>query len=290
MTQTVVPILTDHSLVPSDSASTMVGDVKKTRRCVCFKENVATVVAHIDLGKPGDTWYSKLELKLFKEKAKALSDHFHTSQPMLAGEIVAAHAFTRAHKNEGSDELFAKWHKLSSGRRGLERFVLDKQTRQDHSKEVRASRTVVLNLQCLFRRSAGDSHVTDQQADIIHQQYTQFARSAAALAHIYAVKDAATVRPFYEDHHDELDDKTEEEFDDDILLNDGVLSVGSCSLSSRSSMSAKKVKRRSDKESSSRRRKSSSKKASKKSGRTRSPRRIRSLDSTEDHFVAARGA
>ena len=204
---------------------------------------------------------------------------------MLSREIEEARAFTRARKDEGSDELFAKWHKLSSGRRGLERFVLDKQSRQDEIREVKASRSVVFNLQCLFLRSSGGSKLTDQQVEMIRQQYGQLTSSAQALAQIYGAKDEAAVMPYYNDQ--EQDDDSEGEIDD-LLLDDGVMSVGSNSVSSRRSKSAKKVKKRSEKDgsSSSRKKKGSSKKSSPRRFRSKSPmRRLTGLDSLESQVL-----
>ena len=283
ITENVVSILPTCAVA---GAKVIVDEEKKPRKSVCFNETVCTM-EYDDLGKSCDIWHSKLDLKFFKAKAKALSDHLHQSQPMLAREIEEAHNFAHARATEGADHLFTKWHKLSSGRRGLERFVLDKNTRESHIREIQASRSVVFNLQCLFRRSSGGTKLTDPQAEMVQQQYYAFTRPAALLAQIYAAKDAAAVLPYYqdEDEHDE----DEEELEEDAFLDDGVLSVGSGSVSSKNSKSAKKVKKRSDKESSSSpRRKSFSKKSSsKKSSKIRShsptgTRRMRNVEVGSD--------
>lgn len=235
MTETMPTLAT----VPLDiSATRTVGDEKLRR--VHFAENVATVAARIQLGKASDRWYSKLDLKLFRERSKALSNHIHLNSPFLSQEIERAYHFTRARKEEGSDQLFPQWHKLGSSRRGLERFVLPKDRRSEQAQEVKASRSVVFNLQCLLQRSPTVTTAQrDQQAEMIRQQYSAFAQPALQLARIHGTKDARVVQPYYQN----LDEEEEEEELEDMILDDGILSVGSISSrDSRSSLSAKKLK------------------------------------------------
>lgn len=236
MTETMPTLATG----PLDiSATTTVAGEMKPRR-VHFAENVAAEEARIHLGKASDLWYSKLDLKLFKQKSKALSNHIHLTSPYLTQEIERAYYFTRARKEEGSDQLFPQWHKLGSSRRGLERFVLSKDRRTEQANEVKASRSIVFNLQCLLKRSpAVTAAQKDQHAEMIRQQYCAFAQPALQLALIHGTKDAEVVQPYYKDQ----DDDEEEEELEDLILDDGILSVGSISSrDSRNSMSAKKLK------------------------------------------------
>jgi hypothetical protein len=277
VTETGIPIRTTTSSLID--IATMDTTTKKSRR-IGFADQVATVVAHVALEDPGRLWYSKLDLKLFKSKAKHLSNHLRESQSVLVKEIELAYETTRNKDIKGTELLLPSWSSLGSSRRGLERFVLAKDQRRDQAQEVKASRSVVLNLQCLFRRNPMAAQMADQHAEIMGQQYYEFTRPALLLAQVYGKADAEAVAPYYHDEHVE-----EEDILEDVLSDEDCESLWSAASfdtrESRDSLSAKKLKRRKNRDESSKKgrmapeRSSSAKgsKTSKSQSRTKSPLR-----------------
>jgi hypothetical protein len=275
MIETVVPIHTiTRSLVDTADMDTT---SKKSRR-IGFADEVATVVAHVELEDPSNLWYSKLDLKLFKSKAKHLSDRLRESHPVLVKEIELAYETTRNKDINGAEPLLPSWSRLGSSRRGLERFVLAKDQRRDQAQDAKASRSVVLNLQCLFQRSPMAAQMADQHAETIGQQYYEFTRPALLLARVYGNADAKAVAPYYRNEQVEEDDILE-----DMPGDEDCVSVWSAaSFDTRESMdslSAKKLQSRKKRDESSKKgRKERSpsfkgSKSSKSQSRTKSPMR-----------------
>ncbi|CAB9517480.1 expressed unknown protein [Seminavis robusta] len=269
------------------------GSVKKNK-CVCFAKKVATVVATVEMTDPTTRWHSKPDLNEFKAKAKQLSEHLRQSQPLLALEIEEAYETTRQKDSEAAADLLPTWSTLVSSRRGLERFVLSKQQRRDQAQEVKASRSVVLNLQCLFKRSPMAAEMADTHAEMMRNQYFEFAKPAQLLAQVYGNADAQAVMPYY--HDEELEEDLYEE--DDLLDTDDAGSLHSmASKESRDSISIKKTKRIKRRKSSNevrkegRRKTPTKSKSSSSKSRTKSPmRRVQSLVSDYGDYGLINGA
>ena len=244
-------------------------------RSVSFCQNLATVVDEVDDQEdPASIWYTKKELRSFRSSAKAMADRIRVRQPSMVQEIADAYQIAKEQAVSGqtcssSTKLFNNWSKLGSPRRGLERWVFPKQDRAARIEEVRASRSIVLNMQCLLQRGGATN-----QEDMLRQQYVVISTPAVILAQQMGKADEAVARKYYTKADSEEDD--EENFDDEKSVVTTASSMSSESLSSCSSSvcsgisvrsrSGKKLKRReedgfSKKKSSSRRRRTADKSA-----------------------------
>ena len=226
--------LCNFSKSPVSAAQSPAIVMPGSSRSVGFSQNLVTIVDGVDdLEKSESIWYTKKELRSFRSSAKAMADRIRTRQPSLVKEI--ANAYQLAKKQAGSGEtcisstkLFNKWSKLGSSRRGLERWVFSKQDRAAHIEEVRASRSIVLNLQCLLQRGGGSN-----QEDMLRQQYAIISKPAVIIAQQMGQVDEVVAKTYHSKTDSEADD--EEDFDDEKSVTTAASSVSSESLSSCSS-------------------------------------------------------
>jgi len=189
----------------------------KLQRKVHFTDKLATKV--VELGKDDEEndvfWYSKRDIRSFRSSAKALADRVRIRQPSLVQEVVDAYeaAKQRAESQRGGQleheiettSLYNKWSKLGSSRRGLEKWVFPEKERMAKMEEVRASRSIVLNLQCLLQRGGAVN-----QEEMLRCQYVQLSRPALIVAQQIAQADEIAAIKYYksvcEDDEDVCDE------------------------------------------------------------------------------------
>ena len=229
---------------------------KKKPQSVGFAENLATIVVEADHPEnPESIWYSRKELRALRSSAKAMADRIRLRQPSLVEEITEAYEIAKlnAHGGQqqprgrgrqltqvttdpviaiGSTKLYNKWSKLGSSRRGLERWVFPKQDRGMRAEEVRASRSIVLNVQCLLQRGGA----VDQE-EMLRQQYVTLAQPALIVAQQMAQSDEAAAMKYYKDDDKELDEDDEESLSP---LSSASCASSVCSKASLRSRSGKK--------------------------------------------------
>ena len=291
--------LTNNSMTASTSS------IKKS---VGFATEIATIVDHgnatateEEVVEDATVWYTKEELKVFRDNAKQLSERLRKRQPSLVQEVVTAYETIKncrpssSSSSSSNDLVFYKnWSKVGSARRGLERWVLTKEERVARYDEIKASRSVVLNLQCLLQRSGVALQPPSQE--MIKTQYHEFSRHAVLLAHVIALADAKAAARYQRQSVSADDDNNENDNDDDndddmaARDDDSTSRHSTCSskaLSVRSQCSNKKSPRKQKKAcSSTRPSRSTVKAASSNSNRRSSESPLRRLQGIAEHYTS----
>jgi len=217
----------------SEEVSASKHGAKKNKR-VSFSEGVTPILAaspeaqaqHDDCDYQ-IKWYTCQQQANFRTKAKELAERLRERQPTIVEEVKAALEVVKlqAQSQQPIDTssktlLFKNWSKLGASRRGLERYVLTHKERKARNEDLKASRSVVLNLQCLLNRTAQNGADQEQAQTMIRTQYQEFSRHAVILAHQLALSDAKAVKRYQKqscrgsskkDKDDEDDEEEEEE-------------------------------------------------------------------------------
>lgn len=224
---------------------------QRQQRRVCFADNFTTDVFQVEDSTqehPEMIWYSKKELREFRSSAKALADRIRIRQPSLVQEITDAYDVAKLKAQSRTSmqlsgviettKLYNKWSKLGSSRRGLERWVFPKAERAARIEEVRASRSIVLNVQCLLKRGGAVN-----QEEMLRQQYVELAKTAQIVAQQMAQADQAAAMKHYKAAAGHDDEEPDEEDEDSVCPLSSASSV--CSkASSACSLSGQKLKPR----------------------------------------------